>query len=307
MIRAIGRRLFLAGTTGVAGWAAAHAAAAAAADEQEGFTIDNLELDGSADLSRRAWVIAPKNVASQRPARWLVLWHGLGETPSERAGVGAWVERYGLLTACGRLARPPVKPTEKRGDLAEEHATEMTKSLEQRAFDQRFIFICPYTPNPWKKKTSPAKVLDRLAEWVASTLLPAIGAHVGVAGDATRMGIDGCSLGGLVSLEIFARRPDLFATCGGVQAAVSDSLVPGLAARIASAVRAGGVRRLHLETSRQDPFCAANLELSRELRRAGIAHDLSVLPGPHDQPWLREAGTLEMLLWHDRTLGQSPP
>ena len=25
-----------------------------------------------------------------------------------------------------------------------------------------------------------------------------------------------------------------------------------------------------------------------------------VIPGPHDQPWLREAGTIETLLWLDR-------
>ena len=32
-----------------------------------------------------------------------------------------------------------------------------------------------------------------------------------------------------------------------------------------------------------------------------IANDLQILPGPHDQPWLRESGALEMLLWHDRS------
>jgi hypothetical protein len=31
-----------------------------------------------------------------------------------------------------------------------------------------------------------------------------------------------------------------------------------------------------------------------------VANTLRVLPGPHDQPWLREAGTIEMLHWHDR-------
>jgi len=42
--------------------------------------------------------------------------------------------------------------------------------------------------------------------------------------------------------------------------------------------------------------------LSRALHERGITHDLAVLPGPHDQPWLRETGTLEMLLWQDRAL-----
>ena len=30
-----------------------------------------------------------------------------------------------------------------------------------------------------------------------------------------------------------------------------------------------------------------------------FAEDLDVIPGPHDQPWLREVGTLAALLWHD--------
>jgi enterochelin esterase-like enzyme len=233
------------------------------------------------------------------------LWHGLGETPSERAGVGAWVERYGLLTACARLMRPPLTPTAKRGDLAEDHARELNRALEERVFGGRFLFICPYTPNIWKKANS-AKAFDRLADWLASTLLPEVAARTGIAGEAARTGVDGCSLGGLVSLEVFARRPDLFASAGGVQAAVSESSAPALAARLATALRAGNGRRIHIETSRQDPFYAANLRLSRELGRAGVTDELAVLPGPHDQPWLREVGTLEMLLFHDRALREKP-
>jgi enterochelin esterase-like enzyme len=62
---------------------------------------------------------------------------------------------------------------------------------------------------------------------------------------------------------------------------------------------------LHIETSTGDAFYRANLALSRELKKNGTPHDLVVLPGPHDQPFLREAGTLEMLLWHDRALSGS--
>jgi len=45
-----------------------------------------------------------------------------------------------------------------------------------------------------------------------------------------------------------------------------------------------------------------DLVTSIETRLLTVARDLLVLPGWHDQPWLREAGTLEMLLWHDRAL-----
>ena len=63
---------------------------------------------------------------------------------------------------------------------------------------------------------------------------------------------------------------------------------------------AKGAKPLHLLTSEADPFLPGNKKLAAALAKKNIACDLRVLPGPHDQPWLREAGTIEMLLWHDR-------
>ena len=61
-------------------------------------TLD-LKLEGSPDLSRRALVLVPSGLAPGARVPALVLLHGLGETTNETAGVHAWVERYGLLTA----------------------------------------------------------------------------------------------------------------------------------------------------------------------------------------------------------------
>ena len=44
-------------------------------------------------------------------------------------------------------------------------------------------------------------------------------------------------------------------------------------------------------------------EAAKALGELGVDSELVVIPGPHNQPWLREIGTLEMLLWHDRHLG----
>ena len=317
MFRHIGRRGFL-------GAALASAARAdtpppggekIAAEEiragSSGFDRLDVRLDGAPDLSRRAWIFMPRDIDARAEAQVLLLWHGLGETGNERAGVGAWAERYGLLTCFDRLAHPPVTASSKRGDLPDDRAREISRQLEERPFAGRFIVVCPYTPNIWKLK-SLTRGLDQLASWVAETLLPAVAARMGRIVEPAQTAIDGCSLGGLVSFEPFVRRPELFAACGGVQAALNEAQVPALASRLqaalSSAGRARGTagdRRLHIETSRNDPFCASNLALSRELRRVGVAHDTSVLPGPHDQPWLREAGTLEMLLWHDRALASA--
>ena len=43
-----------------------------------------------------------------------------------------------------------------------------------------------------------------------------------------------------------------------------------------------------------------NLAFSNELTRRGVANDFVVLSGQHDQTFLRESGSMEMLLWHDR-------
>jgi enterochelin esterase-like enzyme len=165
------------------------------------------------------------------------------------------------------------------------------------------VFVCPYTPNIWKLP-NPQKALDRLTDWLGGVLLPEVRARTPAVIDEARTSVDGCSLGGFVGIQVFVRRPYLFAACGSVQAALSTGGTPALADRFAAALAAAGPRPIHLQTSRDDPFRAANVALSRELRRAHVAHELVVLPGPHDQPWLREAGTLEMLLWHDRALPQ---
>jgi acetyl esterase/lipase len=76
--------------------------------------------------------------------------------------------------------------------------------------------------------------------------------------------------------------------------------VAAFADRIAAAVAKVGPRPLHLLTSEADPFRDQNVSLAQALKKKSIPVDLAILPGPHDQPWLREAGTIEMLLWHDR-------
>ncbi|MEM9692100.1 MAG: hypothetical protein AAGA56_06125 [Myxococcota bacterium] len=55
-----------------------------------------------------------------------------------------------------------------------------------------------------------------------------------------------------------------------------------------------------LETSRQDAFVDLNRRLSQQLKKRSVEHDWLMPPGPHNQPFLRESGTLEMLLWHER-------
>jgi enterochelin esterase-like enzyme len=268
---------------------------------REGFEVLDWKLEGGSDLARRAVVLVPRGLGAGQRVPVLVLLHGLGETSSEALGVRAWIDRYGLLTSHARLARPPVGPESGRGDLTETRAHEINDALRARPFDGRMVFVCPYTPNVWQK-ADPSRALDRFGLFITEVLLPEVRAKTPAESSPARTGIDGCSLGGFVGLEIFLRHPAVFGAWGGVQAALREASAAKWADRIVRAVSQVGSRSLHLETSRSDPFRSANVALSRELGVRGVAHDLSVLPGPHDQPWLREAGTLEMLLWHDRAL-----
>jgi hypothetical protein len=263
--------------------------------------IVDIKLEGPRDLARRAIALVPRDVAAGTRVPVLVLLHGLGETSSENAGVHAWVDRYGLLTCHKRLQRPPVAPETGRGDLTAERAREINEELSRRPFDGKMVLVCPFTPNVWRLP-DPRQALDRYADWIADVLLPEIRSRTPADTSSARTGIDGCSLGGFIGLEVFLRKPQLFAAWGGVQSALGEAAAPGIASRVANALGTAGARRLHVETSTGDAFYRANLALSRELKKKGIPHDLAVLPGPHDQPFLRESGTLEMLLWHDRAL-----
>ncbi|WP_394848894.1 hypothetical protein LZC95_15755 [Pendulispora brunnea] len=229
-------------------------------------------------------------------ARLLVLLHGLGETTEERAGAYAWIERYGLGTAYARLRHPPVVRTSRREDITDARLAEINVQLSAKPFGG-MVIACPYLPNVHATHTP----LDEVARWIVETVVPRARAESDATGHpASATEIDGCSLGGYLSLEIFLRRPEAFNACGGVQSAIGESSAARYAERFAKAMARVGPRDVYLATSSRDPFRLGNEALARELGKRSIRHTLRVLPGPHDQPWLRESGTLDMLLWHDQ-------
>jgi predicted esterase len=259
--------------------------------------VRDISIEG---IGRRFVLLVPRHLARGERVPLLILLHGLGETGDPRMGAYAWLERYGLGTAYDRLRRPPVQRTSKRADWTDDRVREVNAALAARPF-RGFCIACPYTLNV-NKSPRPAKTLDEYAGWIADAVIPRARREGPVIPDTAHTAIDGCSLGGYVGLEVFLRRPDLFASWGGVQSAFGAHRAAGYADRIEKALASQAPRsiRLHLETSSGDPFREGNALLSSLLTKKGIANDLQILPGPHDQPWLRESGTLEMLLWHDR-------
>jgi predicted esterase len=266
--------------------------------------VRDITVEGDAALGQRFVLLVPRHLAKDERIPLLILLHGLGETGDPRMGAYAWLERYGLGTAYDRLRRPPVARTSKRADWSDARVAEVNAALAARPFKGMAI-ACPFTPNVGKIRGTKgaAADIDAYARWIAEVVIPRARREAPVVPDAAHTAIDGCSLGGYIGLEVFLRRPDLFSAWGGVQSAFGAHRAAGYADRIAAALAKEAPRsiRLHIETSSADPFREGNALLSSLLHKKGVANDLQILPGPHDQPWLRESGTLEMLLWHDRS------
>jgi pimeloyl-ACP methyl ester carboxylesterase len=244
-------------------------------------------------------------VPKQRPKNLpvLLLLHGKGETGNEALALRAWSELYGLVTSYDRLKRAPVARTVKKTlYLTDEHLARLNGELGARPF-RGFASLCPVTPNP-HESGSAERTLDRYADWIESTLLSAARDKVSVASDPELVSIDGCSLGGYVALEVFIRKPRLFGSLGVVQAAIGKATALRYAERLAKVFEKVGPRPMHIETSTSDPFRPGNERLAARLDELGVKTELRVIPGPHNQEWLREIGTLQMLHWHDRVFSR---
>jgi hypothetical protein len=264
-------------------------------------TWKELTLDGEPSWARRALVAYPTRSEPGQTHPGLLLFHGRGETASVSAALHAWRDSYGLVSSDARLRRPPIALTaDERRYILPAQLDTIHARLAEKPFSGLCV-ICPVTPNPHRAR-QPERVLDRYSEWIEHTLLPAARAAAPL--DAARgIGVDGCSMGGYVAAEVFARKPHLFRSFGVVQPAVGEFRVARYARHLARALKRESLLGIHLQTSTRDPYRGAVSAFARQLKRQGARFTLDVLPGPHDRQWLRAAGTLAMLAWHDYTLG----
>lgn len=269
------------------------------------FTVMELDLEGDKKVATRVNLYAPNHLGKDERVPLLVLFHGLGETWEAGVGVHSWVERYGLGNAYARLRRPPIGHTSRALNLLPDaRIDELNKALAAQPF-RGMAIACPFTPNV-ARFAAPETQLQAYAAWIADVVVPRARKEIpAILPDAEHTALDGVSLGGLVSFEVFTRRPEAFAVLGGIQSAFNAVRVDHYADRIAAAFAKaprGPRPAVHITTSDADPFRATNLAMAAALTKKGVANELSVLSGLHDQVFLRERGSLEMLLWHDRRL-----
>ena len=203
------------------------------------------------------------------------------------------MEKYGLGGAWQRLKRAPIERTGKRGEWTDARLAEVNAELEVRPF-RGLALACPFMPNPG----GPAD-LDAYARWIESSLIPRVRKEVELHEDAAHTFLCGVSLGGYVSLEVLVRLPQLFGAWAGVQTAIGPFAAPGYAEKIAAGWK-GAPHPMLLLTSTLDHWKASSEALGAAFRAKSLATTYRVVPGPHDQPWLQEAGSLDALLWLDR-------
>lgn len=296
------RRLFVAlGAlgSGLAAQGAAATPAPAPAVAPGEFDEHELEVPGER-LARRCLLLVPRSGAK----RVVVLFHGLGETTGEAVGIRAWADRYGLVAAAARLRRPPVVRTLPGVTfLTDERLAELNTTLAREPF-RGIAVACPFTPNVFKQPST-AVALDRYATWVTDGLVPELRARLGLGAGPEAVGVDGVSLGGYVSLEVFLRRPEAFGAAGATQGAIGVNLVDAYAARLEAALERAGKRPLRFATSSWDKGRTSSIRLAKKLAARGVDATLAESPGPHDQRWLCEVGSLELLLHYDRVLAEA--
>jgi pimeloyl-ACP methyl ester carboxylesterase len=255
--------------------------------------LRDLRLLDATEAGRRFVLIAPRNLEPGQKLPLAVLLHGLGETIDERLGAYAWVEKYGLGAAWQRLKRPPIQRTSKRGEWTDERLAEVNSELAARPF-RGVALACPFMPNP-----KSAAEIDAYARWIERSLIPRIRSETEIHDNPDRTYLCGVSLGGYVSLEVLSRLPHVFGAWAGVQTAIGAFAAPRYADKIVSGW-GGGSHPMLLLTSKQDHWRAASEALFAAFKAKNLAPTYRVIPGPHDQLWLREAGTIEALHWLDR-------
>lgn len=258
--------------------------------------LRNLRLLDLRESGRRLTVVTPRYVDPGVKLPVCIFLHGLGETGEERAGAYAFIERYGLGEAWQRLKRPPIEKTRKRGEWTDARLTEVNSALAHDPF-KGLVLVCPYMPMP----NGPGDH-DAYARWLTGAVLPRVRRETPATDEPAKTLLCGVSLGGYCSLEVMVRAAESFGAWAGVQTAVGDHMAPIYAERIAQRWEAAGKRGrpMLLLTSTLDHWKHSSEALSAAFEKKGLNSTYRVIPGPHDQPWLQEAGMIEALLWLDR-------
>jgi len=256
----------------------------------------------SFDGGGRAVVIVPAWVASTVRLPVLVALHGRGEAlKGPELGVLGWPRDYALLRAIERVCAPPLTTDDFEGFVEARHLANTNKALEAQPF-RGLVVVCPYLPDIDLRK--PARIHE-YGEYLWKSVMPRVRRELPILASPASTGIDGVSLGGAVALRVGLEGASSLGAVGTLQAAINDDQIGELTELAKGARGKNPDLKLRLLTSKEDYFRGAISKLSNAFRAAGIVHDFADVPGPHDYPFNRGPGAIEMLLWHDRVLAHA--
>jgi enterochelin esterase-like enzyme len=256
----------------------------------------------SFDNEGRAVVVVPAWTKPGERLPVLFALHGRGEAMKGPIdGVMGWPRDYALLRAIERLCAPPLTRADLEGFVDPKRLAETNASLASAPF-RGLIVVCPYLPDVDLHK--PNGAIKDYGRYLLETVLPRVRAELPALAAPAAIGIDGVSLGGAVSLRVGLGNPAAFGAVGSLQAAIGDDQVAELTELARQARARNPALALRLLTSNEDYFRGAIAHASAAWTAAGIEHDYADVPGPHDYPFNRGPGAIEMLLWHDRRLSR---
>jgi hypothetical protein len=225
----------------------------------------------------------------------VVALHGQGEARRgpDRGFLG-WVNDYHLPDAFAALGRGALRSDDFLGFVREEHLRALNAALHAAPF-RGVMVVTPYTPD-LMAETPGSPALGAYGDWVAGPLLDAVRSEFEFAARTREgTGIDGVSLGGMLSLEVGLHHREAFAAVGAIQPAIRDRVA-------AMTALADGSQRIRLLSSDDDPFLGVTQALSEALRARHVEHEIVVTPGPHGYDFNRGPGSIELLYFGDRTL-----
>jgi enterochelin esterase-like enzyme len=261
--------------------------------------VEEWTIEGSSGVRERAVLLIPSWASKARRLPLVVALHGRGEAlkgPLE--GPWGWARDYALVRACDRVSQPPLTSRDFEGFVSTRDLAEKNRSLAERPYGG-VVVACPWVPDLDMEALGEAEAYGR---WLVQSFLPLVRGEAPVVDTPEATGVDGISLGGFVALVTGLRNPASFGAASGLQPALHHARAQEWV-DLARVARTKNPRlALRLLTSDGDVFRAPTTAISEAWRAAAVPHDFSVVVGPHDYPFNRGPGSIELLTWHDRIL-----
>lgn len=267
-----------------------------------GFEVHELTFAKTSRTMQRTRVYVPHGLTQDRAWPVAVLLHGYAQALADERALAAWRAEYNVLEAYETLSSGDVRPTPALGDA---RVDEIKSELEATPFSG-MVLVTPITPIPYFQRDL-GQTLTRYADWIHNDLLPSVADIAPISTAPEHLGLSGVSMGGLVGLELMWRFPERFGAYCGIQIAIKQAEAPRYAWLLRKAferVEGGHGRPIRVVTATRDTYRWSNQAFYKALVRNKLEASLELRPGTHTARWMRQAGSLESLLWLDRTLNR---